>query len=424
MKKILAFGCVVMFVLAASAQDTLTVMHYNLLAYGNFTSYCTSTNNNPNQKDGYIKTIVKYVEPDIFTVNEMSSSSTYQSRLLNNALNVDGVTKYKRASISNIAGSDIVNMIYYNSEKLSLKQTYVAQSNLRDIDIFKLYLTKSNFTTEDTIYIYCMVAHLKAGNTQSDETQRGQMAQGAMAYYKKHFEPANFMVMGDFNLYTYLEPAYQNFTNFAYAEYSFNDPVKREGKWNNNSSFKDVHTQSTHTSGECFSSGGMDDRFDFILASDAIIKGQQAVKYIPGSYWALGQDGQHYNKALLDQPQNTTVPTDVLSALYQNSDHLPVMLKLLVDKSLPVEDIPQFKYIKVVNPAHEAIDIRISNPTSHQLTCAVFNCNGQQLIQRTYLSNDGVYNIQLPVNTFVPGLYMLQAFDEHGSYANRKIVVQ
>ena len=269
-----------------------------------------------------------------------------------------------------------------------------------------------------------MVAHLKAGNTQSDETQRGQMAQGAMAYYKKHFEPANFMVMGDFNLYTYLEPAYQNFTNFAYAEYSFNDPVKREGKWNNNSSFKDVHTQSTHTSGECFSSGGMDDRFDFILASDAIIKGQQAVKYIPGSYWALGQDGQHYNKALLDQPQNTTVPTDVLSALYQNSDHLPVMLKLLVDKSLPVEDIPQFKYIKVVNPAHEAIDIRISNPTSHQLTCAVFNCNGQQLIQRTYLSNDGVYNIQLPVNTFVPGLYMLQAIDEHGSYANRKIVVQ
>lgn len=424
MKKILAFGCVILLALAASAQDTLTVMHYNLLAYGNFTSYCTSTNNNPNQKDGYIKTIVQYVKPDIFTVNEMSSSTTYQTRLINNALNVDGITKYKRSSASNVAGSDIVNLIYYNSEKLTLRQTYVAQSNLRDIDIYKLYYNKSHFTTEDTIYIYCMVAHLKAGNTQQDETQRGQMAQGAMAYYKKYFEPRNFMLMGDFNVYTYLEPAYQSFTNFVYPEYSFNDPLQREGKWNNNGSYKDVHTQSTHTNGDCFSSGGMDDRFDFILASDAIIKGQQAVKYIPGSYWALGQDGQHYNKALLDQPQNSSVPTDVLSALYNNSDHLPIILKLLVDKSLPLVDGPQFKFIRVVSPVQEAIEIQLSNPTSHQLTCTVFNCNGKQLIQHAYRSNDGLYSIHIPVSTLKPGLYLLHAIDEHGCSANRKIVVQ
>ncbi len=424
MKKLLAFGCSILLAICSNAQDTLTVMHYNLLAYGNFTSYCTSSNNNPNQKDTYIKTIVNHVKPDIFTVNEISSSSTYQSRLLNNALNVDGVTKYKRASVSNVAGSDIVNMIYYNSEKLTLKQSHVAQSDVRDIDIFELYYNGSNFVEEDTIYIYCMVAHLKAGNTPSDETQRGQMVKGAMAYYKKHFEPGNFMAMGDFNLYTYQEPAYQSFTKFVYPEYNFNDPVKREGKWNNNASFKDVHTQSTHTNGECFASGGMDDRFDFVLASDAIIKGKRAVKYIPGSYWAVGQDGLHYNKALLDQPQNTSVPTDVLTALYQNSDHLPVMLKLLVDKSLTVDHSPQFKFIRVVNPVQDAIVIELSNPSSHQLTCSVFDLSGRVLIQSTSLSNDGLYSIRIPASTLKPGLYLLQATDEHGCIANRKIIVQ
>jgi endonuclease/exonuclease/phosphatase family metal-dependent hydrolase len=424
MYKLVVFGCLFLLVLIGNAQDTLTVMHYNLLAYGNFTSYCTSNNNNPNQKDAYIKTIVQHIKPDILTVNEMSSSATYQTRLLNNALNVDGETKYKRATISNTAGSDIVNMIYYNSEKLSLKQSYVAQSNVRDIDIFKLYYKGSNFAEDDTIYIHCMVAHLKAGNTTSDETQRGIMASAAMAYYKKHFKAGNFMSMGDFNLYTFQEPAYQNFTNFIYPDYSFIDPVQREGNWNNNSSFKDVHTQSTHTNGDCFSSGGMDDRFDFILASHSIINGKASVKYIPESYWAIGQDGKHYNKNLVDMPQNTTVPTEVLSALYQNSDHLPVMLKLLVDKSLAINTIPSFDYINIPNPIQHSISVDLSSPQSQWLNVSLFDISGRLLLRATHKSPDGLYQLRLPCAGLKNGLYLLQLNDEDGRTHNQKIIIQ
>ena len=54
---------------SAKAQDTLTILQYNLLNYGNYTGYCNSNNNNVVNKDDYIKTIVHYINPEIsFTV--------------------------------------------------------------------------------------------------------------------------------------------------------------------------------------------------------------------------------------------------------------------------------------------------------------------------------------------------------------------
>ena len=57
--------------LASAQTETLKVMQYNLLNYGNNTSYCTTTNNNINDKNGYIRTILTAYYPDIFTVCEM-----------------------------------------------------------------------------------------------------------------------------------------------------------------------------------------------------------------------------------------------------------------------------------------------------------------------------------------------------------------
>ncbi len=406
------------------SQDTLTVLQYNLLNYGVFSSYCTSTNNDPNLKDNYIKTIVQYVNPDIFTVNEISSSATYQTRILNNTLNVNGINYYKKAVISNTASSDIVNMLYYNSNKLGLSAHYVAQNDVRDIDIFKLYYKSNDLSSGDTIFIHCMTAHLKAGSSPSDETERGIMASNAMAYYKKYFQPGNFMVMGDFNLYTSSEPAFLNFTNFFYQQYSFNDPINSPGNWNNNSSFKDIHTQSTHTGGECFASGGMDDRFDFILASDHIINGTQSVKYIQGTYHAVGQDGQHYNKNLTDLPANTTVPSDVLQALYNNSDHLPVTMKLLVDKSLDIPQQAVFDYLKVSNPSNDNLIISVSDQGVKHLNIRFSDLSGRIVYQTAITSFDGRFDFSIPVEQYAAGIYILLLNSDSEKMAAKKIVVQ
>jgi len=55
-----------------SAQDSLKVMQYNLLNFGNFTDYCSININNPTSKTAWLKTIVDYYLPDVFSVNEIS----------------------------------------------------------------------------------------------------------------------------------------------------------------------------------------------------------------------------------------------------------------------------------------------------------------------------------------------------------------
>ena len=72
------------FHLSASAQtETLKVMQYNLLNYGNNTSYCTQSNNNINDKNGYIRTILTAYYPDVLTVCEMGKSSSLPTDFLN-----------------------------------------------------------------------------------------------------------------------------------------------------------------------------------------------------------------------------------------------------------------------------------------------------------------------------------------------------
>jgi len=346
MRKILAL-ILLSFALSAQAQDTLKVVQYNLLNYGNYTSYCTAENNNHEYKDGLLRTIIGCALPDIFTVNEISNYVFYHDRILNSVLNTDGRTSYLKATVSNIAGSDIVNMLYYNASKLTLKSHEVVQSYIRDIDLFTLYCKTSDLARGDTVFINCIVAHLKSSSGSTNEQARASMTENVMVWLKQNKETGNYLIMGDFNTYTSAESCYQNLINPLPANqaFKFYDPVNKPGDWNNSGAFASVHTQSvTIVSNGCQASGGMDDRFDHILATSQIISGSQGLKYIADSYHAVGQDGLHFDKSITDSPVNSSVPADVLTALYNNSDHLPVRLDLLLNPGGPGGIAEQFLF--------------------------------------------------------------------------------
>ena len=55
--------------------------------------------------------------------------------------------------------------------------------------------------------------------------------------------------------------------------------------------------------GKSGASGGLDDRFDFILYSDDVLNGTNGVNYIPNSCKSIGNDGNHFNIAIID-PSN------------------------------------------------------------------------------------------------------------------------
>ena len=410
-----------MIFISAFTQDTLKVMHYNLLMYGNNTGWCNTNNNDVDEKNLNLHTIVDYVKPDIITVNELSDNTFYHDYLLNFALNLEGVDYYERGNPPNLSDSYTVNQIYYNSEKLTLYSSAAVSTVGRDIDIFKLYYVLPN--QSDTVFINCVVAHLKAGNSSEDALQRTNETNSLMNYLGNHNAAGNYLMMGDFNVYTGTEQAFQNLVFHSNQSIRFYDPINKIGSWNNNSYYSDIHTQSTHTSSGCPSSGGMDDRFDFILASDEVIYGTDKVRNIPGTYMAVGQDGQHFNVALINDPQNTSVPHDVVEALYYMSDHLPVVMDLVVGNNVGLGEISGRKHfqVKFNNPVTDQINLNISVDPSETITLEVFNIQGKPIYTESAFINKNA-KLSIPFQNCVSGLYLLRISTPDGFVYQQKIM--
>lgn len=409
------------------AQDTLQLMHYNLLNYGNYWGDCTSSTNNVNTKNTHLKKIIRYVQPDIFTVNEISENTSYHQMILDQVLNVEGETKYRKAVSFNFADSYIVNQLYYNSEKLALYEQDVVIASYRDIDVYKLYYKAGDLPqTKDTVFLCCFVAHLKAGDDASDQTARAGMVANAISYIRTHDLTDNLLFMGDLNLYTSSEQAYVNLTYTYNGERYFYDPINREGSWNNNSSFKDVHTQSTHSGNtDCFSSGGLDDRFDFIMASSSILNGNEGIQMINGTYEALGNDGQHYNKSIIDAPVNTSAPSDIIDALYGMSDHLPVLAKLKVDAALGIDEASDnIVAIKFANPNTGHFNLDISLEKTGNLQISVFDLFGRLQYHQRLFNSRMFIRKELNLGFLAGGAYLLVIEDDNGNRVSKKFLIR
>ena len=407
------------------AQDTLTVLQYNLLNYGNYTDYCTTSNNNISHKDEYIKTIVEYVKPDIFCVNEISKSPAIHQRLLDNSLNVSGINYYRKADFIKVADSYLVNMLYYNSQKLQLHSHTIAQSSTRDIDVYKLYYRSDDLPVGDTAFVICIVAHLKAGNSSSDRDKRTVMVNNVMDYITDYESDGNLLFIGDFNVYKSSETAYQLLLDYVVPEINFFDPIDTPGSWNNNSSYSYVHTQSTHSDQNgCASYGGMDDRFDFILISNNIKQGLKNVEYIDGSYTAIGQDGLHFNQSINDSPPNLSAPSDVIEALYGNSDHLPISIKLKVDKTLglPEHEHTLFTEITFNNPFSEVLELNIRAESNTDVRFEIINMSGVVLFSDEKKVVTGQNKIYYNLSRLSSGIYIGVFTDSENAKIIKKIV--
>lgn len=413
MKKILFLTLLSIFT-KLHATDTLRVMQYNILAYGNYTTYCTSSNNNINMKNAALRIITQYVKPDIFTVNEISQWQPFHQQILDSVLNVNGVTKYKKVPYSNNAGSDIINMCYYNSEKLVYHSMIVPQSYIRDINVYRFYYKSTSLANGDTAFISCIQAHLKAGDATSDPqnpVDRDTMTTRLMRYLNNVNKADNYMMMGDFNVYTSSENCFQKLVNHPNLNIRFYDPINKLGNWNNNSSFAQYHTQSTHTSSGCAASGGMDDRFDFILLSNMLLNGIGNYKYISNSYKALGNDGQHYNNAINASPQNNSVPANVLNAIYNNSDHLPIILDLLVNTSVSVtenEIKSQFLNLFYQNPVKDKLELILALEKALKIKIRIFDIQGKDLYDANFMLQSGSNELSINTDFFKKGIYFMQ----------------
>jgi len=298
-------------------KDTLKVMSYNLLKFPGTAPERIDT----------LKNILAYIKPDILMVCELTSG-TGASNILFNALNEDGESDYDMADY--VPGPDTENELYFNSVKLGLSEQNVISTVLRNINEYVLYYKSLDLaTTSDTTFFYVYVCHLKA--SIGFEAQRDLEATALKTYLSSRSQAENIIIGGDFNFYgSDTEPAWNTILNGGSVE--IKDPLVLPGHWHGDAGFAWAHTQSTRTVNfNGGSSGGMDDRFDFIFIGADLKSLANEAYYINGSYRAIGQDGLHYNQPF-NVPANLSEPADVISSLYYMSDHLPVYLEIAVLK--------------------------------------------------------------------------------------------
>lgn len=316
---------------ACPTTDTLTVMTYNTLNFPVGRNDCGGGNVLVPARWDTLRKIIQYTKPDVLMICELHSDYAADS-ILNRSLNV-GTSKYKRATyyVNRSSTTGVLNtMLFYNSQKISLKEQDYINTGDRDVNKYRTFIHDPNLTMhQDTVFIDFYEAHLKAGNFAIDVTDRASEADSIRQYIDRNATTRNSILGGDFNLYSSNEAAYQTLLSGGQP---FFDPINSLGAWSANSNFAGIHTQATRFSEslDCGSMGGVDDRFDFLLVSNPILTGAKNVQYIPNSYLALGNNGTTFNQAINSNNNTSSVPDSVLNALLYMSDHLPVLMKLVV----------------------------------------------------------------------------------------------
>ena len=421
----------ILFVLYAGTvssgpRDTVSVMVYNLLFYGHYTSFCTPQNNNVDDKDEYLRTIISYTLPDIFAVNEMGPSAANATRILNNVMNSDGRTNYAHAAYTNTAGSNLVNMLFYDSDKFVLYDEEVAASVVRDINRYSLYYNDPDLGNgNDTIFLHLFVTHMKAGSSVQDQQRRTQEANAVMNYIEEKNITGNALFMGDFNMNSSFEEAYQIITYNLNEGIRFYDPINRPGVWWNNPDMAPYHTQSPRVGQHpCFVTGGLDDRYDQILVTKSVMEGYAGMQYLQGSYRAIGQDGQRFNQSLISPPNNSE-PQEVIYAMYNMSDHLPVKMQMtILDYYTQVDEMEELPVIQNVryDSGSTSVHIKVGD-FSGKAQLKIFSASGGLVRQKKDLSLFPGSEFSVSAGGLAPGPYVLRVETDKGGVFTEKLII-
>lgn len=378
------------------AQDTIRIMQYNLLQYG---GGAVPVQN----KNSWLSTIVNHIQPDLLGCNEIIANGAYVQNIKVNVLS----SNWESGVYSNLSQSDIVSMLFFRTDLFGLAWQKNIKTNLRDLNIYTLYYKEPglNLPNADTLFLTIAVVHLKA--SQGYENERNQHAQMLMDTLNA-LAPEYLIVMGDLNLYSSNEPAYQTFITYYNPLIRLNDPLQRPGNWSQNPSFADIHTQSTRTTdlGDGGSTGGFNDRFDFILFNSKFWDQFGRIQIIPSSYTTFGQDGNRFNQSLLNPPNNSA-PSSVLQAAYQMSDHLPIYCDFIIYPATTSIDqaSPSSLSLSYQNPISQSLKLNFSKLVT-RATFNLYSLTGNLLLSYSIPENTQTFSI--PMSTLPNGIYFFQ----------------
>ncbi len=349
---------VIVFAAVSSAQ-TAKIVSYNIL---NFPAVMGME-----RIDDY-RIVVDFIDPDILVIQEMETQEGVEL-FLDSVMNYYG-NRFEAVPFND--GPDSDNALFYRSDNIEFLSASYIPTPHRDIAQYILRIKEA----QEVFYVFSV--HLKSSQGADNEQLRLEEATILRNHLDTLDQGVHFLVMGDFNIYSSSEAAFQKLIgSFPNNNGRLFDPLNLTGEWHENSSCAYAHTQSTRVEqlGDGGAGGGLDDRFDMVLCSQSFL--DSIGLYLSSqSYTIYGNDGGHFNLAV-NEGVNQSVPDSVADALYYASDHLPVAVSICEGI---VTEIPK-EVVKIwPNPMRHEVHIQFPwIEDFQQARIWITNILGQQL---------------------------------------------
>lgn len=364
----------------------------------------------------HLEVILNDYQPDILMVCELNNATgaTNILQLIQDRINpnFEMATFQLNTSDDTIGDqNDLQNLIYYDSSKFTLESQTIIPTIFRDFNHYRLKLNTVD-QAENPIYLDAIVCHLKASSGTENQAYRLQMVNDLTTYLSTLPTDLNVILAGDFNVYTNSEPAFQELID-ANNAITFADPANKIGSWHNNTTYADVFTQSTRTqTGFGGTTGGLDDRFDFIMTSENMLTNTD-LYYEPDSYQVYGNNGNVacYNQSIIDSEcAGSLFSFEIREALHYFSDHLPVTMQISTPASLSTPEFSETatKPFEIIgtNVVQNTLNLKINKLSGGTDNLKIYNTIGQH-VKTIPVKTAYTYNVSL--TNLSAGIYYIVA---------------
>jgi len=330
--------------LATPAHAQLRILDYNVAASGS-----ASFGPRPGM-DMVLQAIASQARPgfagpiDILLMQEAESVTTTGSAYAALLNSLTGRSTYQSSTVDGLTTGGGRPIVVYDSAAVTLVAEHGVGAvglTLQPRQTMRYQFRPVGYDATADFYVYN--SHLKASSDSTSQHRRDIEATNNRADADGLGDGANVIYVGDWNLYTASEAAFQTMLS-AGAGQAF-DPIDKIGSWSGNAAYKPYHTQSPATSpaygGQV--TGGLNDRFDFQMVSGEWLDGR-GLDYIPGSYWAFGNTATHSMNGAVTTGSAAALQAylpgyslaeagTLLTNLSRVTDHLPVV----ADYQLPAK---------------------------------------------------------------------------------------
>jgi subtilisin-like proprotein convertase family protein len=267
---------------------------------------------------------------DLIAMQEVQSQATTSANLVTRLNAIYGSGAYARGTLDgDTTGSGTQGVVYNTAALQLLEERAIGTASTTGAPRQTLRYKFQPVGGDATSVFYVYNSHLKAADDSESASRRAADVQVIRADADALGVGTSIIYVGDFNLQTSNELAYERF--LAAGNGQAFDPINRPGNWSNNSNFRDIFTQAPSANPPAgFAAGGLDDRYDFQLVSGAVMTGS-GLAYKTGSYRTFGVDGSVAVGGSVNASSSTALPglanrTQVLDLLTAVADHLPVVV--------------------------------------------------------------------------------------------------